>query len=67
MRIFWEKAAKSSANPGLPSRVVTPDCCYKFVSSAKRVLFRSKKNQVTTANILSLLLPHFCTIFFQTL
>jgi len=47
-------------------RVVTPAYYYNFVelvSSAKCVLFRLKKNQVTIANILPLLLPHFCTNF----
>jgi len=42
--------------------------CYKFVpvyfvSSAKCVLFPSKKNKITTVNVLPLILPHFCTYF----
>jgi len=52
MRIFWEKNVKF----------------VEFVSSAKCILFRSKKKQVTTANVLPLLLSHFCTYFLiQTL
>jgi len=51
-------------NPRLPPaagglaprpRVVIPTCYYnsiEFVSRAKCILFRSKKNQVTTANVL---------------
>jgi len=40
----------------------------EFVSSVKCILFRSKKNQVTTANVLPLFLPHFYTYFLiQTL
>jgi len=35
----------------------------EFVSSVKYILFCSKKNQVTTANVLPLLLPQFCTHF----
>jgi len=62
-------------NPRLPPaagdsdtdpRVVTPAYYYNFVgfvSSAKCILFSSKKKQVTTANILPLLLPHFAPIF----
>jgi len=33
----------------------------EFVSSVKCILFRSKKKQVTAANVLPLLLLHFCT------
>jgi len=51
--------------------VVTPAYYYNFVggvSSVKCILFRSKKNQVTTENVLPLLLLHFCTyILIQTL
>jgi len=51
--------------------VVTPPYYYNFVefiSCVKYILFRSKKNQVSTANILRLLLPYFCTYFLiQTL
>jgi len=60
-------------NPRLPPaaggsdpRVVIPAYYYnlvEFVSSAKCILFRSKKKQVTTANVLPLLLLHFCTYF----
>jgi len=38
----------------------------EFVSSAKCVLFRSKKNQVTTANILLLLFPSLLHHFFNS-
>jgi len=60
-------AGGSASDP----RLVIPACYYnsiEFVSSAKCILFRSKKNQVTTANVLPLLLPHFCTyLLIQTL
>jgi len=51
----------------LDPHVVTPAYYYnfvEFVSSAKCILFRSKqKKQVTTANVLPLVLLHFCTYF----
>jgi len=68
MPILWEKKTVKivSASPPLDPRVVISAFYYNFVelvSSAKCILFRSKKNQVTTANVLLLLLPHFCTYF----
>jgi len=61
MRIFLEKAVK----------VVTSAYYYRFVefiSSAKCVLFPSKKSKITTVNVLFLLHSHFCTYFsLQTL
>jgi len=47
-------------------RVVTPAYYYNFIEfdfSAKCILFRWKNNQLTTANVLPLLLPHFYTYY----
>jgi len=55
--------------PQTPALLLPPTITtVKFVSTVKRILFRSIKNQVTTANVLPLLLPHFFTYFLiQTL
>jgi len=82
MRIFWEKTVQIVKKTvkivclrllGAPPpdlRIFIP-AYYNSVgglSSAKCILFRSKKKQVTPANILSLLLLYFCTYFLiQTL
>jgi len=77
MRIFWEKfviivSARTPVclrrlwAPPPDPRVVIPACYYnsiEFLSISKCILFRSKKNQVTTANVLPLFLSHFCTYF----
>jgi len=61
----------SVPEPPFASGGATPAYYYnfvEFVSSAKSILFRSKKKLVTTANILPLFLPHFCIYFLiQTL
>jgi len=51
---------------GSPALVVTSAYCYRFVefiSRAKCVLLPSKRNKITTVNVLFLLLPHFSPIF----
>jgi len=69
---FLEKTIKivsSSGDPPPDPRVVTPVyyCNFvEFISSGKCILFRSKKKQVTTANVLPLLLSHFFTYFFYS-
>jgi len=74
---FCEKTGKnhlsiggSAPNPCLPpaagDSAPRPTCCSSrlyITAFVKCILFRSKKNQVTTANVLPLLLLHFCTYF----
>jgi len=66
---FLEKSVKIVSASGAPPpdpRADTPAYYYNFVefiSSGKCISFRSKKKQVTTANVLPLLLPHFFTYF----
>jgi len=43
------------------SRLLLQLCRVHFYSSAKCVLSPSKKNKITTVNVLFLLLPYFCT------
>jgi len=53
------------AKPSDP-RVVTPAYYYnffEFIFGAKCVLLSSKKNKITTINVLFSLHPHFCLIF----
>jgi len=69
MCIFGKKSSKNRLSVG--GSAPRPPRCYsrlllllcRVCSSAKCIFFRSKKNQVTTANVLPLLLLHFCTYF----
>jgi len=65
---FWGESCKNRLRfGGSDPSVLTPACYYnfvEFVSSAKCIFFRSKKKQITTANILPLLLLH---LFFNSI